>query len=151
MSAAEYDIGEVMDALAGIWDGLPTGDEVGGVPITLECKAEVVAQVDAPSIVLELDDQTWDLNMGHGADALGIVALVLVTYQDMDQAQRKLWSFLSRKPGSGLVRLKAALEADQTLGGLVSYAIMTGVRNIGIVTYGGVDYLGAEIPIEVMS
>jgi hypothetical protein len=48
-------------------------------------------------------------------------------------------------------KIKAALEADQTLGGLVSYAHMTGVRRIGNVVYNDVAYLGAELPIEVMS
>jgi hypothetical protein len=69
----------------------------------------------------------------------------------MAGAQRALWRFLSRKESSGVARLKQALEADQTLGGLVSYAVMTNVRNIGIVTYNGVDYLGAELIIEVVS
>jgi hypothetical protein len=151
MSRADYDIGQVMDALAAVFNGVETGDEIDGVAITLECQAEVGGQVDVPAVVLELDDQTWDLNMGSGADSLGIVAVVLVQYQEAEGAQRALWSFLSRKEGSGFLRLKAALEADQTLGGLVSYAIMTTVRNIGIITYGNVDYLGAEMIIEVVS
>jgi hypothetical protein len=151
MSVANYDIGEIMDALASVFDGVETGDEIGGVAITLECHPEVTGQVEPPAIVLELDDQSWDLNMGHGADSFAIIALALVQFQDSDNAQRALWAFLSRKASAGAVRLKAALEADQTLGGLVSYAIMTGVRNIGIITYNGVDYLGAELLIEVVS
>lgn len=151
MSAADYDIGQVMDALAATFNALATGDQVGGVAVTLECHAEVTGQIDPPSLVLELDDQEWDLNMGHGADSLRIVALALIQHQDSESSQRALWSFLSRKTGSGMLRLKTALEANSTLGGLVSYALLTGVRNIGLHTYNGINYVGAELIIEVMS
>lgn len=147
----EYDIEDIMDALAGVFNGVPTGDIVGGQTITMEAHAEVVAQIDSPAMVLELDDQTFDLNMGAGADSIMIIGLVLVAQQDQEQAQRLLWRFLSRRPTSGLLRIKSALEEDQTLGGLVSYAILTTVRNIGVITYSGVDYLGAELVIEVVS
>lgn len=148
---AAYEIEAVMNALAGVFNGVETGDSIGGQAIKLECHPEVVGQIDPPSIVLELDDLTWDLNMGSGADGWTVVALALVSYADMSGAQRALWRFLSRKASSGIVRLKTALEANQTLGGLVSYAIMTNVRNIGVITYNGVDYLGAELIIEVVS
>jgi hypothetical protein len=148
---ASYEIEEIMTALAAVFNGVPTGDEISGTAVTLECHPEVVGQIDPPSIVLELDDLNWDLNMAAGADGWTVMALALVAYQDMAGAQRALWRFLSRKSTSGVARLKEALEADQTLGGLVSYAVMTNVRNIGIVTYNGVDYLGAELIIEVVS
>lgn len=148
---AKYEIEAVMEALAAVFNGVQTGDEIEGVPITLECHAEVVGQVDPPAMVLELDDLDWDLNMGSGADGWTVAALALVSYQDMAGAQRALWRFLSRKSTSGVVRLKTALEANQDLGGLVSYAVLTKVRNIGVITYNGVDYLGAELIIEVVS
>jgi hypothetical protein len=151
MSAAEYDLEEVIPALANVFNGVETGDEIGGVAVTISCLPEVPGEVEPPAIILEMDDQEWDLNMGAGADSFTVLALVLVQYQDMATAQRELWRFLSRKPSAGISRLKAALEADQTLGGLVSYAVMTRVRTIGTTTYGNVDYLGAEIVIEVMS
>lgn len=151
MPAAQYDIGEVMDALAGVFNGVETGQEISGVAQVISCAAEVTGQIEPPGIVLDIDDQEWDLNMGAGADSFSVAAVVLVQYQETDTAQRELWSFLSRKPTAGVARLKAALEANQTLGGLVSYVVMTRVRSIGVVTYGAVDYLGAEIVLEVMS
>jgi hypothetical protein len=48
-------------------------------------------------------------------------------------------------------RVKDALEANETLGGLVSYAVATGTRTIGNINYGGVDYQGATIVIEVVA
>lgn len=151
MSAAAYDIGEVMDALAATFHNVATGDVINSVPITLECYAEVPDQIQPPSIVLELDSQRFDLNMASGADSFNVVALALVQFADSDSAQRALWSFLSRKPTSGIFRMRTVLESNQTLNGLVSYAVMGNVRDTGLVTFNGVQYLGAEIVIEVMS
>jgi hypothetical protein len=151
IDGTQYDLEEVMEALAALFNEVATGDEIGGVAITMECHADMPGQVEPPAILLEIDDLAWDLNMGRGADGFSVSALVLVTYQDMDQAQRLLWRFLSRKSTSGLMRIKAVLEADQTLGGLVSYAVLTTVRNIGTVNVNAVDYLGAELIIEVVS
>lgn len=151
VSGTQYDLNDIFDGLAAVFNGVYTGDTIGGVAITMEAHSEVPGQVDTPSIVLELDGQTFNINMGNGADSFNIVALVLLTDDDTQESQRALRSFLSRKSTSGLLRLQAALEADQTLGGLVSYAIMTGVRDVGHMIYGGVDYLGAELIIEVVS
>jgi hypothetical protein len=151
MAAVDYDLNEVFDALAGVFDGVDTGDEVSGVAVTLTCVPEVPGQIEPPGLVLDFDDQNYDLNFGSGADSFGLVGLLLVTYAEAEDAQRALRSFLSRKQTSGITRLKDALEANQTLGGLVSYVVLTGVRNIGIVVFSGVDYLGAELVFEVMS
>lgn len=148
---ANYDLNDIMDALAALFQGVPTGETIGGVPVLMEAHSEVVGRVDAPAIVLEMDDQTWDLTMAHGADTIQIVALLLIAYRDEENSQRTLRSFLSRKAGSGLMRLKSVLESDSTLGGRVSYAVMTGLRTIGIINYSGTNYMGAELTIEVMS
>jgi hypothetical protein len=148
---ANYELNEVFDALAATWDGLETGDEFGGVAEILTCTSEVVGQVNVPAIVLELDDLDWDLNMADGADAFTIVATVLIKTQETKGAQRALRTFLSRRSGAGVARLKAALKANQSLGGLVSYAHMTSVRRVGLINYDAVDYQGAELVIEVVS
>jgi len=148
---ANYELNEVFDALADTWDGLETGQDFGGVAQVLACYAEVVGQVNVPAMVLELDDLDWDLEMGDGADAFTIVATVLLKTQESKGAQRALRTFLSRRAGSGVARLKAALKANQTLGGLVSYAHMTSVRRVGLINYNAVDYQGAELVIEVVS
>lgn len=151
VSGVQYDLNEIFDALAAVFNGVATGETFGGAPQHMEAHSEVVGQVDTPAIVLELDGQTFDLNMGSGADSFNVVALLLLTDDDSQEAQRALRSFMSRKSTSGVMRLKKALLDGQTLGGLVSYAIMTGVRDVGHIVYSGVDYLGAELIIEVMS
>jgi hypothetical protein len=152
MSApAEYDINEIFDALQARFMGMETGDEIDGQPLTLNAYAEVVGNVQAPAMVLELDDIAWDENMGSGADGLIIMATVLVQDVDSKGAQRALRAFLSRKPGAGLQRLKATLEEDVTLGGLVSYVHMGQARQVGRITYDGTDYMGVALPLEVVS
>jgi len=146
-----YEIGEIMDALAGTFNGVPTGDVLNGVAQIISCAAEVPAQISVPAVVLEIDDLDWDLNMGAGADGFTVLATVLVQFQDMTGAQRELWRFLSRRNTAGVARLKAALQANQTLGGTVSYAVFSRVRSIGTIEYNKVPYLGAELIIEIVS
>jgi hypothetical protein len=146
-----YEIGEIMDALAGTFNGVTTGDRLAGVAQSISCQAEVPGQVSVPAVVLEIDDLDWDLNMGAGADGFTVLATVLVQLQDLAGAQRELWRFLSRRNTSGVARLKAALETNKTLNGLVSYAIFSRVRSIGTIKYNAVDYLGAELIIEIVS
>jgi len=151
MSVANYDLNEVMDALAATFNGQETGDEYNGVAEKFSAYATVPGTLRVPAIVLELDDLDWDLDMGDGADGIQIIATVLIKTQETQGAQRALHAFLSRKPAAGSVRLKTALKANQTLGGLVSYLHMTTVRRVGLINYGGVDYQGAEIVIEGVS
>jgi hypothetical protein len=149
---ANYDLNEVFDALAAVWNGMDTGDTVGGQSVRVIAEAEVAGDIQTPAIVLELDDLTYDLSMGGGADEFIIVATVLVSGVEDRFAQRRLRSFLSRKGGDLTVgRLKTVLEASETLGDLVSYARVSNMRRFGRITYDNVDYLGAELIVEVMS
>lgn len=146
---ASYDLNAVADALAAVFDGVLTGEELNGVPVRVTAHSDVPGQVEVPAVILELDDIQYDQTMGAGMDEFTFIMLLLVEYQDQRTAQRSLRSFMSRDGGMG--KLKAALEADQTLGDLVSVAHMTSVRRIGVIEYGEAAYLGAEIPIEVTS
>lgn len=148
---AAYDLNEVMDALAAIFQGVATGDALGGVPVRITAYADVPEEIVTPAVVLELDDLDWDLDMGGGADTFTVLASVLVQKADSVGAQRAVRAFLSRKATSGVARLKAELETDKTLGGLVSYAHMVRVRDIGQTRYNDITYIGADLVIEVMS
>lgn len=152
MSApASYDLNAIFDALAEKLNGLETGQEIGGQGQTLTAYSEVVGNIQAPAIVLELDDVAYDLTMQNGADGISVVATCLIQNVDASGAQRALRTFMSRAEAAGVGRLKAVLDEDTTLGGLVSYVQFSGVRRVGTLTYDGVDYLGAELIIEVMS
>lgn len=152
MSApAGYDLNAIFDALRGLYNGLATGETMDGRAQYLTAYSEVVGNVQTPAMVLELDDITWDLTMGGGEDVITIMATILVQDVETKDAQRQLRSFLSRAPGTGLARIKAVLADDDTLGGLVSYVQMGQARQMGKITFDGVDYLGVALPLEVVS
>lgn len=144
-----YNLNAVFDELAAVFHGVATGDEIDGAAVTLTAYAEVPGSITVPALVLELDDLDWDQTMGRGADAWTVVGTALVQFADQTDAQRKLRAFLSADGGAG--RIKAALQAEQTLGGLVSYVHLTTARRVGKISYAGVDYLGCELVFEVMS
>jgi hypothetical protein len=148
---ATYDLNAIFDALRERLDGLETGQELAGVAQTVTAYSEVVGNIQAPALVLELDDIAYDLTMQNGADGISVVATCLIQNVDASGAQQALRTFMSRQETAGVARLKAVLDDDPTLGGLVSYVQFSTVRRIGTLTYDGVDYLGAELIIEVMS
>jgi hypothetical protein len=148
---AAYDLNAVFDALQEVFDGLETGDHLSGYAQKISAYSEVVGNVQVPAIVLELDDISWDRTMGEGSDDFTIMMTVLVQDVASPEAQRVLRSFLSRAPGAGLARIQATLDANKTLGGLVSYVNMGAARQMGRITYDQADYLGVSIPLEVVS
>lgn len=149
MIPADYDLNAVFDALAEVFDGTPTGESFSGSGETFSAYSEVPGQVSAPAVILELDTLDWDMTMGAGEDEFSGTLTLLLDYQDGRGAQRRMRSMLSRNGAAG--RLKAALAAEQTLGGLVSYVHMVRLRRFGVIPFGGVDYLGAEIELEIVS
>jgi hypothetical protein len=148
---ASYDLNAVVDALVDVFQDMPTGEELNGVPVATAAYGEVVGGLQVPALVFELDDLTWDLNMGGGADEFSIVGTLLVQTADARTAQRALRSALSRAPSATVGRIKARLETDPTLGGLVSYVHLSMARRIGLITYDQVEYLGAELVMECVS
>lgn len=152
MSApAAYDLNAVFDALQNLYDQLDTGQDLDGKAQYITAYSEVVGGIQLPAIVLELDDISWDQTMGGGEDSFTILATILVQDAETSVAQRALRSFLSRAPGSGLARIKKVLDDNTTLGGLVSYVHMGSARQMGRITFDGVDYMGIALPLEVVS
>ena len=152
MSApASYDLNAVFDALQNLFDGLDTGEDIGGASQVITAYSEVTGNLQVPAIVLELDDIGWDQTMGDGEDEFTIMMTILVQDVSTAEAQRQLRSFLSRAPGAGLARIKERLEDDKTLGGLVSYVLMDSARQMGKITYDAVDYMGVALPLRVVS
>jgi hypothetical protein len=84
-----------------------------------------------------------------GADTFTFLAYMIVSQADSVDAQRLIRQALST--GGLATAVKDKLVNNQKLGGLVSYAHMSGTRSIGVINYGGVDYQGATLEIVVMS
>lgn len=89
---------------------------------------------------------TFDETMGRGADLLHFNIVLLVSKAMDRNAQELLDPYLS---GSGPMSVKAAVEGDQTLGGVADWTVVTGVPFYGPLDYNGVTYLGARFGVEV--
>jgi hypothetical protein len=104
-------------------------------------------QMESPAAVVEPDTGIYDLTMGRGSDGVDII-IGLAVGGVARVAQDTLDGYLS---GTGATSIKVALEADPTLGGVVSFAKARGWRNYGSVTINGVKWWGADVIVEVMT
>lgn len=143
----DYDLNEVAEALAAVFNGVDAW-VIDGQMVEVLATSEAGGVANVPAAVLELDDIAWDVSMGNGADMATFLLYVIVGQADSSSGQRLVRQLLSR--GGTATSLKEALVDNQTLSGLVSYAHMPGPRTIGTINYAGVAYQGATLEIEVM-
>lgn len=96
-----------------------------------------------------LESVEFDTAFARGADRWLIPVRVLVAKATDRAAQAKLDSYLA---GSGAASLKAAIEGDgANLGGNAHTVRVTGVRDYGVIEHGGVNYLGAELLVDIIA
>jgi hypothetical protein len=86
----------------------------------------------------------YDLNARRGADEYQFVVTVMGGRADSRTAQNSLDSYIV-----GDNSVKAAIEADRTLGGAANTCRVTEMRNYGAIAYGDQLYLGCEFVVEV--
>jgi hypothetical protein len=137
-----------MASVSAIRDGL--ADRLGTIP-GLRVSDTVPGQVSTPAVIIKpgargRDAIVFDQTFGRGSDALTFSVMVLVSTASDRTAQDALDAYLA---GEGEMSVKEAIEEEDTLGQIVSFAHVTGVREYGLVEYGGVHYLGADFTIEV--
>jgi hypothetical protein len=96
-----------------------------------------------PAVVY--DEVFGDSALGTGADQLRFQILVLVANTSDRTAQDNLDGYLA---GSGANSVKAAVEGN--LGGIVLDCSVTQAGKPGVYTYGGVEYFGSTLQVEVM-
>ena len=99
-----------------------------------------------PQAVILPDRIEYDLDMGRGADTFFFLVTVIVGRADDRAAQNNLDRFVS-----GSDSIKAAIEADMTLGGVVNFARVTEMTNYRQINVGDTIYLGAEFEVEVVA
>jgi hypothetical protein len=81
-----------------------------------------------------------------GEDDTTFAVTVLVSWADQVAAQKALDGFLA---STGATSIKAAIDADPTLDGIVDYAHATLVEEERITLVNSVEYLAADIVVEV--
>jgi len=92
------------------------------------------------------DTIDFDLNANRGADTFTFIVYVLVGRADDRTAQNRLDGYVV-----GESSVKAAIEADRTLGGAANTCRVTTMRNYQQVSIGETVYLGVEFEVEVVA
>lgn len=140
-----------MASISAIREGIKTRlDTISG----LRNHAWVVGDVVPPACIVIPGDPSrksamvvnYDATMGRGSDDFLFTVLLMVSNKAEKYAQEQLDAYLA---GSGAQSIREAIAADGTLGGVAHFTNVTGVRDYGLVTYGGQTYVGAELIVEV--
>jgi hypothetical protein len=132
-------------SVSAIRDGLKT--RLATVP-GLRAHDVVPDVMNPPAAIVQLEDISFDATMGRGSDRLTFTVTLFVSNAWNRTAQDNLDAYLA---GEGASSIKAAIEADETLASVVSFAWVMGVRNYGDFEFAGQSYYGAEFVIEVMT
>jgi hypothetical protein len=91
-------------------------------------------------------DIEFDQTMGRGQDKITSTWHLAISKADDEAGQAVLNSLLK---GSGATSLKAAIQADRTLGGACATLRVTRLRTSRMILVGVVEYYGAELTIDV--
>jgi hypothetical protein len=110
----------------------------------------VPGDLAVPAAVVEPDEPviSYDSTFARGSDELYFSVLVLVQIGTVRGAQDNLDAYLA---GSGSGSIKAAVESDERLGGIVSYVRVTRADGYGTYEFNGIKYAGVRFRIEVLT
>ena len=115
----------------------------------IQCNGYLLASPTAPGFEIEPGEVQYDLAMARGLDMWTLVVRGYVSDISDIGGQKTLDSWLA---SSGALSVKAAIQADKTLGGSVSDLRVTtasGYRRYGAAANSNVTYLGAEWTVLV--
>jgi hypothetical protein len=104
------------------------------------------ARVEAPAFYPGETDVDYDRTFGSGVDEMLATCYLLVSSADDQDGQAVLDRFLGRGPES----VKAALEADRTLGGVCMDLRVRGVRAYRTYRSGDDHFYGAQLQVYVI-
>jgi hypothetical protein len=77
---------------------------------------------------------------------LTLRAILLVAEGDSTSGQDSIDPYLAT---TGAQSVYAAIQADPTLGGVVSWAALTEATGYGLINFAGIDYLGCHLIVSV--
>lgn len=130
------DVTAVLEAVAAKVSG------IGG----LRAFAYAPDSIAPPTAVVEIDRVEYDSNFVRGCDELMVRISVFVSRADDRSGLAKLKTFMA---GSGAGSVKAAVEADPTLGAVVETLNVDSVDQIGARQVGDVWYYGCDLNLRV--
>lgn len=112
----------------------------------LRVREELPGTIQPPTAVLSLEELTYDVAMARGSDDLEVHVHLFTSATSERAGQRALWAYLA---GFGPKSVKAAVEADPTLGGAAMFAEVASVGDVGIAKIGDVPYYAARFVVNV--
>lgn len=113
----------------------------------LRTSGDIPDNPSPPIAFVQLDSVLYDQAFQNGLRRFDFGVTVLVGRVSERAAQRKLDAYIS----GGSSSIKAAIESDRTLGGLVADCVVTEMRNIGTVSLDQVIYLAADFAVTVFA
>jgi len=121
------------------------GTALSEVP-NLRVRELIPSLVVPPMAVVQPQQIEYDLNANRGVNRYTFTVTVFVVKADDRSAQLRVDPFVST---SGPQSVKAALEADRTLGGEVDTLRVTNVSNYASQDANDVLYLAVDFEVEV--
>lgn len=103
-------------------------------------------RINAPAAAVQRRQTRYDATMADGSDDWEYVITVFVAWNESEIAQTAMSNYLAR---TGATSIKAAIEAEDTLGGVVDF---TRVREAGeeqIRTAGEIEYLAVDFILDI--
>jgi hypothetical protein len=101
-----------------------------------------------PCAFIRPTSHEYDLSMANGQDIqrYDVTLLAATAGTPWDVSQNLVDAYLSR---SGSLSIKAAIEADRTLGGAAHTVRVVSWQDYGTLAFGAVEYFGVRFVVEV--
>jgi len=112
----------------------------------LRASATLPDQINPPVAVVRPVVVNYDLNANNGLTQYTMVVTVVVSRADGRSAQNALDAYIAP---TGSTSVKAAIEADRTLGGKVQTCRVTSVTNYQLDDTLEVPFLAVDFTVEV--
>lgn len=103
-------------------------------------------RISVPAAAIEVSSIDYDQTFGKRLHEYPFTVRVYTSRADDKAGQDRLDAFLDP---TGDVSVKAAIEADTSLGGVAETCRVTGVDNYGVYEVAGTNYYGAEFAVSV--
>lgn len=111
----------------------------------LQVYARPPGSIVPPAAVVRRRSSQFDVTMDGLVDT-GWGVTLFVSFANTDVATDQLDEYLD---SSGASSIKAAIDADPTLGGVVDFARVANAEGDRVLNYAGTDYLSVEFVIEI--
>lgn len=138
-----------MTSIATIRDALKTRLTAAYAGQNIMVYDTVPGEIATPAVIVEPATGEYHQTMGSDDYTLHQFAVhAFVAFGDRVAAQDDLDGIIAN---TGARSIKAALEGDRTLGGVVKWCDPVRYRDYGTRSYGDVAYLGATIDVQCLS